>query len=166
RRDRAHADFRRQFFGAAAHAAAAIHAVGAVTRFFLIARLSSSARSESSASLAFIRKASRPPRWSTVLNACAETRSFTERPSVSDIKVTFNRLGRNRRLVLRLEWLTLCPTCAPLPVSSQRRDMAIPSSKTCRWNKLRTGARPAARHPRGDRGPIVVTRKGVKPNAR
>jgi hypothetical protein len=22
------------------------------------------------------------------------------------------------------EWLTLCPTCAPLPVNSQRRDMA------------------------------------------
>jgi hypothetical protein len=27
-------------------------------------------------------------------------------------------------LVLMFEWLTLCPTCAPLPVNSQRRDMA------------------------------------------
>ena len=36
-------------------------------------------------------------------------RSFTERPSASDISVTFTRFGRKRRLVLRLEWLTLWP---------------------------------------------------------
>src|SRR5215813_605114 len=59
-----------------------------------------------------------------VLRAFAETRSFTERPSTSEITVTLSRLGRNRRLVLRFEWLTLCPTCAALPVSSHRRDMA------------------------------------------
>src|SRR6266581_1502221 len=92
--------------------------------FFLIWRLSSSTRGDSSASLAFMRKASRPPRWSIVLRAFADTRSLTERPSESDITVTLSRLGRNRRLVLRFEWLTLCPTCAPLPVSSHRRDMA------------------------------------------
>src|SRR5215510_3544161 len=96
----------------------------ASARFFLISRLSSSTRGESSASLAFIRKPSRPPRWSMVLRAFADTRSFTERPSASDITVTLSRLGRNRRLVLRFEWLTLCPTCAALPVSSHRRDMA------------------------------------------
>jgi hypothetical protein len=38
--------------------------------------------------------------------------------------VTLTRLGRKRRLVFMFEWLTLCPTCAPLPVNSQRRDMA------------------------------------------
>ena len=51
-------------------------------------------------------------------------RSLIERPSASEIMDTFSRLGRNRRLVLRFEWLTLCPTCGPLPVSSHRRDMA------------------------------------------
>ena len=49
----------------------------------------------------------------------------TERPSTSDCNVTLSRLGRKRRLVLRFEWLTLCPICRILPVSSQRRDMAL-----------------------------------------
>src|SRR5258706_11954053 len=39
------------------------------------------------------------------------------------MKVTLHRFGRNRRLVLMLEWLTLWPTCGPLAVSSQRRDI-------------------------------------------
>ena len=60
------------------------------------------------------------------LEAFAETRSRTERPSASDISVTFRRFGRNRRLVLMFEWLTLWPTWGPLPVNSQRRDMTIP----------------------------------------
>src|SRR5882757_3767415 len=51
-------------------------------------------------------------------------RSLTERPSASEISVTLNRFGRNRRLVLILEWLTLWPTWGPFAVSSQRRDMA------------------------------------------
>src|ERR1700731_806040 len=51
-------------------------------------------------------------------------RSLTERPSASEISVTLHRFGRNRRLVLMLEWLTLWPTSGPLAVSSQRRDMA------------------------------------------
>src|ERR1051326_5203019 len=71
-----------------------------------------------------MRKASRPPRRSTVLSAFAETRSRTERPSASEMSVTLHRLGRNRRLVLRFEWLTLWPTRAPLPVNSQRRAIA------------------------------------------
>src|SRR5450759_4080281 len=40
------------------------------------------------------------------------------------MKVTLHRFGRNRRLVLILEWLTLWPTCGPLSVSSQRRDIS------------------------------------------
>src|ERR1700733_8826442 len=39
------------------------------------------------------------------------------------MKVTLQRLGRNLRLVLMLEWLTLWPTWGPLAVSSQRRDI-------------------------------------------
>ena len=59
-----------------------------------------------------------------VLSALAEIRSRTLRPSASDISVTLSRFGMNRRLVLRLEWLTRCPIWAVLPVSSQRHDMA------------------------------------------
>src|SRR5882757_10728096 len=51
-------------------------------------------------------------------------RCLTERPSAAEISVTLHRFGRNRRLVLILEWLTLWPTWGPLAVSSQRRDMA------------------------------------------
>ena len=40
------------------------------------------------------------------------------------LNVTLHRFGRKRRLVFRFEWLTLCPICRVLPVSSQRRDMA------------------------------------------
>src|SRR5215207_7232954 len=98
----------------------------AAAAFLAICRLISSARGESSVSLAFTRKASRPPRWSMVLSALADTRSLTERPSASEIIVTLHRLGRNRRLVLRFEWLTLWPVCAALPVKSHRRDMGIP----------------------------------------
>src|ERR1700722_2609262 len=96
--------------------------------FFSIARFSSSARGESSAALALIRKASRPPRWSTLLIALVETRRRTFRPSASEMKVTLHRFGRKRRLVLILEWLTLWPTSGPLAVSSQRRDIAKSSS--------------------------------------
>ena len=52
------------------------------------------------------------------------TRSRNLRPRVSEIKVTLRRLGRNRRFVLILEWLTLWPTSGFLPVRSQRHDMA------------------------------------------
>src|ERR1700692_645552 len=55
--------------------------------------------------------------------ALVETRRRTLRPSASEMKVTLHRFGRNRRLVLILEWLTLWPTCGLLAVSSQRRDI-------------------------------------------
>src|SRR6266498_304234 len=66
-------------------------------------------------------------------------RSLTERSSASEIRVTLQRLGRNRRLVLRFEWLTLWPVCAVLPVRSHRRDMGNPQSLCARvagigWN--------------------------------
>src|SRR5579872_70484 len=49
----------------------------AVPTFFSIWRFSSSARGERAAALAFRRKASRPPLWSTLLIALVETRSRT-----------------------------------------------------------------------------------------
>src|SRR4029453_2447223 len=70
-----------------------------------------------------------PARLSTVFKALADTRSRILRPNVSEISVTLRRFGRNRRLVFILEWLTLWPTSGFLPVSSQRRDIAL-SSKT------------------------------------
>src|SRR6202043_1242547 len=90
---------------------------------FSIARFRSSARGDRSMALAFSRNASKPPLWSTLLIALVDTRRRTLRPSTSDMKVTLHRFGRNRRLVLILEWLTLWPTCGPLAVSSQRRDI-------------------------------------------
>src|SRR5437868_8122472 len=45
------------------------------------------------------------------------------------MKVTLQRFGRNLRLVLMLEWLTLWPVWGALAVSSQRRDMVSKSSK-------------------------------------
>src|SRR5882762_8446872 len=56
--------------------------------------------------------------------ALVETRRRTLRPSASEMKVTLHRFGRNRRLVLMLEWLTLWPVWGALAVSSQRRDIA------------------------------------------
>src|SRR3954454_2450757 len=96
--------------------------------FFSIARFSSSALGDSSVPFAFSKNASSPPRWSTLLIALVETRRRTLRPSVSEMKVTLQRLGRNLRLVLMLEWLTLWPTWGPLAVSSQRRDILEKSS--------------------------------------
>jgi hypothetical protein len=51
--------------------------------------------------------------------------NLTERPSVGD-HGDIEQIGQEPRLVLRFEWLTLLPTKAPLPVSSQRRDIAKP----------------------------------------
>src|SRR5205085_7282141 len=45
------------------------------------------------------------------------------------MKVTLQRFGKNLRLVLMLEWLTVWPVWGPLAVSSQRRDMVSNSSK-------------------------------------
>src|SRR5579872_4255254 len=52
-------------------------------------------------------------------------------PSESEISVTLRRLGKNRRLVLRLEWLTLWPTRGFLPVNSHCQDI-VRSSHTVR----------------------------------
>src|SRR5450830_1132418 len=109
-----------------------LHAVAsagasALARFFAIWRLRSSICGASSSSLALSRKESSPPRWSTVRSALADTRTRKPRPSESEISVTLRRFGRNRRLVLWLEWLTLWPTRGFLPVRSQRHDMAHPS---------------------------------------
>src|SRR5262249_8320223 len=73
--------------------------------------------------------------------------------------------GRKRRLVLMLEWLTLCPTCAVLPVKSHRRDMAVTSkSPDCLLVPRRACGRaigPSAAR-REPRGPISSTGKGGK----
>src|SRR3954447_3187703 len=61
--------------------------------------------------------------------ALVETRRRTLRPSTSEMKVTLQRFGKNLRLVLMLEWLTLWPVWGALAVSSQRRDMVLKSSK-------------------------------------
>src|ERR1700761_6051263 len=100
-----------------------------------MARFNSSARGERFSARAFLRKASRPPLWSTLLIAFVETRRRTLRPSASEMNVTLHRFGRKRRLVLMLEWLTLWPTRGPLAVSSQRRDIVIILAKApaARW---------------------------------
>src|SRR5476649_2350017 len=102
-------------------------AAAAPARFLTIWRLSSSILGASSASLALSRKASSPPRWSTLLSALVEMRARTRRPSASEISVTFCKFGMNRRLVLMLEWLTLWPESGFLPVRSHRQDMAYSS---------------------------------------
>src|SRR5580692_3531727 len=110
--------------------------------FFSIWRFNSSARGERLEARALIRKLSRPPLWSTLLIALVETRRRTLRPSASEMKVTLHRFGRNRRLVLILEWLTLWPTSGPLAVSSQRRDIArnpLPSRLPSRIRGRRQG---------------------------
>src|SRR3954469_21217244 len=68
---------------------------------------------------------SSPPTCSTERRPCVDTRSLTLCPSASEINVTFCKLGRNVRLVLLLAWEPFFPTCRPLPVSSQTRDMVI-----------------------------------------
>src|ERR1700728_1537067 len=66
-------------------------------------------------------------------------RRRNERPSASEISVTLSRFGRNRRLVLRFEWLTRCPIWRVLPVNSQRQAMAVILKKTpCFQRRLTT----------------------------
>src|SRR5262249_15231110 len=98
-----------------------------------------------------------------VLSAFADTRSLTERPSASEIMVTLSRLGRKRRLVLMLEWLTLCPTCAPLPVSSHRHDIEKPCLyKAFAGSSLYALSAARAPAPSQAGGPIVSACKSVK----
>src|SRR5271168_4528241 len=99
-------------------------AAAASARFLTISRFSATASDERSPSLCLTRKLSSPPRCSTERRAAAATRRRTERPSVSEISVTWHRFGRKRVRVFRFEWLTLLPDWTALPVSSQRRDIA------------------------------------------
>src|SRR5690606_23038796 len=92
-----------------------------------ISRFSFRQSGERSSALALARKASRPPRCSTDLRACAEIRSFTDRFRVSLISVTFTRFGRNLRLVLFSAWLRSWPERGSLPVNSQRLVMVAKS---------------------------------------
>src|SRR5208282_3337938 len=55
--------------------------------------------------------------------ARVDSRNRTARSSASDSTEVTWRLGRKRRLVLLLAWLTLLPTSTPLPVMLHRRDM-------------------------------------------
>src|SRR5581483_290097 len=94
-------------------------------RAFLISRLSFWQRGESSSSLAFSRKASSPPRRSTVFSAWALMRRRTLRCSWSEISVTSHRLGRKVRLLLFSAWLRNCPDMGSLPVNSHRRVIEV-----------------------------------------
>src|SRR5205085_9942602 len=91
--------------------------------FFAISRFSLRTLTLSFSSLVFSSQLSRPPTCSTERRPWVDTRSLTLCPSASEISVTFCRFGRNVRFVLLLAWETLLPTCRPLPVSSQTRDM-------------------------------------------
>src|ERR1039458_3224729 len=64
-----------------------------------------------------------PPLCSMVRMARVHRRRRTDEPSASDSSEVSCRLGRKRRRVLLLAWLTLLPACTPLPVISQRRDI-------------------------------------------
>src|SRR5580658_6802632 len=71
-------------------------------------------------------------------------------PSASDNSEVTWRLGRNRRRVLLLAWLTLLPLNTPFPVISQRRDiLELPSGQKKRaygggpaFRQGRTGTEP------------------------
>src|SRR4051794_21699182 len=82
------------------------------------------------------------------------------------MKVTLQRLGRNLRLVLMLEWLTLWPTWGPLAVSSQRRDIfqnPLPSPRSKQRDSRRAGVqiRVHFQEPRTYRG-RRVERQGLR----
>src|SRR6516164_6528372 len=78
-----------------------------------------------------------------------------------------------RRLVLILEWLTLCPTCSDLPLSSHRHVIGGGLSlKLKAAHRACLGNWPCLARPRpekfgaalsGDGGPIGAGRQGVKP---
>ena len=97
----------------------------AAARFLAISRFKARAPGDRSSIAALARNASRPPRRSSVRSAEAATRSRTDRFNSSDWSVTLHRFGKNLRLVLRFEWLTLWPLWTAFPVSSQRRLMVL-----------------------------------------
>src|ERR1700735_3535516 len=94
--------------------------------------------------------------------ALVETRSRTFRPSASEMKVTLHRFGRNRRLVLIFEWLTLWPTSGPLAVSSQRRDIALNPLPSRPPSLFRVRCRVQNHVHPGNRRRIGGERQGVK----
>src|SRR5262245_6467299 len=108
-------------------------------------------------SLVFISQLSSRPTCSTERRPWVDTRSLMLCPRTSEIKVTFCRLGRNVRLVLLLAWETLLPTCRPLPVSSQTRDMVL----ILIWSG-RLGA-PGKRRPLAGEAPLVNAGGGNSP---
>ena len=110
---------------------------------FWISRLRRRQRSERSASLALIRKASRPPRCSMVLRALALTRMRTLRCRMSLISVTSQRFGRNTRRLAFSAWLRRFPDIGSLPVSSHC--LVIVSSLALVGGAIR-GASRAGRH--------------------
>src|SRR6201995_3394874 len=65
-----------------------------------------------------------PPLCSTVRMPRVDRRMRTSCPRLSDSSDVTWRFGRKRRRVLLLAWLTLLPLRTPLPVISQRRDIA------------------------------------------
>src|SRR3954454_10397448 len=66
-----------------------------------------------------------PPLCSTVRMPRVDRRMRTSCPRLSDSSDVTWRFGRKRRRVLLLAWLTLLPLRTPLPVISQRRDIAL-----------------------------------------
>src|SRR5215831_17087358 len=65
------------------------------------------------------------PFFSMVRRPRVETRSETQRRSVSSQKRCVCRLGRKRRRFLLLAWETRLPTAGLLPVISQTRDIRL-----------------------------------------
>src|SRR5579862_5982590 len=99
---------------------------------------------DSLASAAPLRKASIPPFFSIVRIAVVLRRSRTA-PSVSDNSEMRCRLGRKRRFVLMLEWLTLWPTWTPLPVTGHLRAMRHLVSATAIINGAAVSGPPEGR---------------------
>src|ERR1700732_538183 len=75
------------------------------------------------------------PRFSTVRMPLVVSRRLTQRLSVSTQKRCVCRFGRKRRRVLLLAWETRFPTAGFLPVTSQTRDIRLPSEITAAWNR-------------------------------
>src|SRR3984957_4239249 len=94
--------------------------------------------------------------------ALVDTRNRTFPPSAWEMKVTLHRFGRNRRLVLIFEWLTLWPTSGPLAVSSQRRDIVLNPLPSRPPFPFRVRCRVENHVHPGHRGRIGGARQGVK----
>src|SRR5258705_13181686 len=74
------------------------------------------------------------PFLSIVRSPCCETRSPTQRFSLSTQKRRYCRFGKNRRWVLLLAWETWFPCCGFLPVTSHTRAiMQLQNSEEARF---------------------------------